>query len=607
MFLNSGVWNHPHEFSSTRTQLPPSTSIPRRNPLTRSAFSTPIPTKSTIYEDPPPIIRRPERPLSENIPRIKESIVRFQDAEQETMSEDGRSVANSDGSETTVGGGKRRRRSMRTSQIFHLAHPAPTLTQKQRLLQIRPKLLLQLQRLSPGSRPKPTLDILPSTIVVPRLMKRFPRMFRGSKELGCNDIIIVKSEEYDAGFETTVDESDSDEEGLARRDLVAVICQMRRDLGGSQGKAEIVLSDGSVWIASPLPNGLYEFVTTDERGDTTTARWVRRSTKRRSISDAASLNNDIKFTFSIIDPNSRRHPIMATLTQNKLEIPDTFTSVSTSAGRHPPTSPIPHLAGEQTVDEEHAAERTTHIIDDYMKVLIQVTGIWVALRQGWSPYFRYQDAMALPSNQASTAGRVRSSSLTPESIRPSAAGTSASTPESCNSAFGAVLCSKIRRPSSKASPANASSANAIPSQADRFAPPKRSLSTGTAFVRAATRRAGHPPSTLASDSEGESVMGSLPISPTENSNGRRVSTPPSLKLPCSSTTTPDTPTRPQRRVQSAYIPTSALQNGFTNGTVEMDSSTPPSKHLVDPVVKTKLGRWKAFTNFFRRKHNSSSV
>ncbi|KUJ21881.1 uncharacterized protein LY89DRAFT_386607 [Mollisia scopiformis] len=606
MFLNSGVgslWNHEHEFS-TRTQLQPSNSIPRRSPLTRSAFSTPPPRKSTTYEDSPVVIPRPERPLSEQLPRIKEPVVRFQEVEQEAMSEDGRSVANSEGSETTtVGGGKQRRRSIRKSTTFQLAHPAPTLTQKQRLLQIRPKLLLQLQRLSPGSRPIPTLDILPSTIVVPRLMKKFPRMFRGHSALGFNDVLIVKSEEYDAGFETTVDESDSDEEGIARRDLVAVICQMRRDSGGSQGKAEIVLGDGSLWVASPMPNGLYEFTTTDERGDVTTARWVRRATKRKSVdvSDAANLHNDIKFTFSIIDPNSRRHPILATLTQKKLDIPDTFTSLSSSAGRHPPTSPIPHLPGELDGDEERSTERSTHVIDESMKSLIQVTSIWVALRQGWSPYFKYNDAMAVPNSHTLATGRVRSSSLTPESVRPPIARAGSNTPDSGNSAFGAALSSKIRRSSAKISPVN----GALP-RGDRFAPPKRSLSTGTAFVqRAAARRAGLPPSTVASDSEGESTQSNFPIHEKHNALNR-ASTPPCLTLPCSSTTTPDTPTRPHRRAQSAYIPTSSLQNGFTNSASEMNSSTiPPSNQYIDPIVKVKIGRWKQFTNLFRRKHNSS--
>ena len=604
MFLHSGAAMHRHEFSAPLDTR--SNSIPRRSPLTRSPFSTPIPRRSSTYDNPIPIIHRAPRPLSEHIPRNNEHSVRFQEPDADAMSEDGRSVANSEGSETTIGGSRRRRRPTRTSSAFHLAHPAPTLTQKQRLLHIRPRLLLQLQQLSTDSRPKPALDVLPSTVVVPRLTKKFPRMFRGKGELGANDVMVVRSEEYDAPDEHAVEETDSDEEGLANRELLAVICQMPKDSGGSQGKAEIVLSDGSVWVGTPLPNGLYEFTTVDERGDKTTARWVNRSSRRKSSefpTDTGGNGNDCKFTFSIIDPNSRRHPIMASITQNTLDIPDYYTSVSSSAGKYPPTSPIRAFPGELehfSVEEELPVERTTHAIDERMKILIQVTGIWLALRQGWSPSFKYNDAMcAVPHNPRTiSGGRVRSASLTPDAGRPSPAVTGSSTPESSHSAFGAVG-SKIRRTRAKGSPATGSS----PQVERTAAPPKRTISTGTAFMqRAAARR--NAPSTVASDSEGEGHFQPPRRATTENAYG--TSTPPALPLPDSSATTPDTPTKPHRRVRSAYIPTSTLQNGYTNGQTERHSvEIMDRKQAPNAGEKPKIGRWKTFTNFFRRSHGSA--
>lgn len=601
---------HRHEYSApldTRRN-----SVPRRSPLTRAAFSTPLPRKSTTYENPTPITTRPARPLSDLIQRTSEPVVRFQEPEADTMSEDGRSVANSEASETTAGGGRRRRRSTRSSTTYSLAHPAPTLTQKQRLLKIRPKLLLQLQRLSADCRPKPALDVLPSTVVVPRLTKKFPRMFKGKAELGCHDVMVVKSEEYDAVDGHNSEESDSDEEGFANRDLIAVICQARKDSGGSLGKAEIVLSDGSVWMATPLPNGLYEFVTVDERGDKTTARWVRRNSKPRNTDavDPAAVGIELKFTFSIIDPTTRRHPILASLTQSKLDIPDYYTSVSSSAGKYPPTAPraFPGEPDHPVMDDEPPSERTTHAIDENMKTLIQITSVWVALRQGWSPYFKYSDAMtstATPVQQATPGGRVRSVSLTADASRPSPVATCSNTPESGHSTFG--LSGRIRRQTCKGSPANGDSL-----QQDRKDGPKRAVSAGTAFMqRAAARRVGHPPSTVASDSEGESILGPPTRAATENLNGslsNRMSTPPSgLALPGSSATTPDTPTRPQRRVQSAYIPTSALQNGYTYDQPGRNSmSFSDGKRTPDSIEKPiKVGRWKAFTNLFRRTNCSS--
>ncbi len=529
------------------------------------------------------------------------------------MSEDGRSVANSEGSGTTVGGTRRRRRSTRTSTTFCIAHPAPTLTQKQRLVQIRPKLLLQLQRLSPDSRHKPAVDVLPSTVVVPRLQKRFPRMFRGKGELGCNDVMVVKSEDYDSPYDTHIEDTDSDEEGLANRDLLAVICQMPKDKGGSEGKAEIVLSDGSVWLASPMPNGSFDFTTTDERGYKTTARWVRKSTKCKGgdVSEPGFVDNDTKFNFSIIDPNSRRHPIMATLNQSKLDIPDHYTTVSASSGRFPPTSPIRNLPygvyDDSSANEETPAERTTHPIDENVKNLIQVTGIWVALRQSWSPYFKYNDAMTLAptSTNSQNLGRVRSNSNTLDSGRPSPVVTAGSTPESSHGNLGGVIASKIRRVSAKGPPSNSNS-----TQYDSIAAPKRSVSTGAQFMqRVAARRVGIPPSTVLSDSDGESPLGPPRRAVTENIHGsssNRLSTPPaSLTLPSSGATTPDTPTRPHRRVQSVYVPTSTLQHSFTNlHPEEADFLYPNTTQAQEAGEKIKISRWRQFTNIFRRSSSS---
>jgi hypothetical protein len=604
MFLHSATGLHPHEWSTPQDQNRRN-SLPRRSPLTRAAFSTPIPRKITTYENPTPIIKQAPRPLSDIIQRTSEPIVRFQDPEPDTMSEDGRSVANSEASGTTAGGGRRRRRPARSSTTYSIAHPAPTLTQKQRLLQIRPKLLLQLQRLSTDCRPKPTLDVLPSTVVVPRLTKKFPRMFKGKAELGCHDVMVVKSEEYDAVEDRNSEENDSDEEGLANRDVIAVICQVRKDFGGSYGKAEIVLSDGSVWMATPLTNGLYEFVTIDGRGDKTTARWVRRSSKPRNtdVVDPAAVSPELKFTFSIIDPNTRRHPILASLTQSKLDIPDYYTTVSSSAGKHPPTSPRP-FPGEpdhSSMDDEPPPERSTHPIDENMKTLIQITSIWVALRQGWSPYFKYNDTVTSSTTivqHATPGGRVRSMSLTPDASRQSPVATCSSTPESSHSTFG--LSGRIRRQSCKVSPANGDSP-----QQERANGPKRAVSAGTAFMqRAAARRVGNTPSAVASDSEGE--LGHLARAATENLKGslsNRMSLPPSGPvLSSSSATPPDTPTRPQRRVHSAYIPTSTLQNGYTYELPGRNSiSVSDGKTTPDSFEKpAKIGRWKAFTNLFRR-------
>ncbi|PQE33891.1 hypothetical protein CJF32_00002751 [Rutstroemia sp. NJR-2017a WRK4] len=586
MFLHSAAGMHSHEYSPPSQRR--SEILPKRSPLARSSFSTPGPAIITPYDNPmPPLLNRRSRALSEYIPRTSEHTVRFKEPDTDTMSEDGRSVANSDGSWTTRGG-RRRRKSSRTSTAFHIAHPAPTLTQKQRLLQIRPKLLLQLQLLSPDKRPRPALDVLPSTVVIPRLVKRFPRMFRGKGELGANDVMIVKSEEYDTPYQST-EENDSDEEGFAHRDLIAVICQLPKDEGGSQGKAEIVLGDGTVWLASPLPTGAYEMITVNEKGEKTTVRWVKRAAPRSSDDSTSS---DTKFAFSTIDPSSRRHPIMATITQQKLDIPDYYTSVSSlKTALRSSSDEVEDEIGEL----EAVTERTAHPIDEKMKTLIQVTGIWVSLRQGWSPYFKYNDAMATfsqtKSPRNSMSGRARASSLTPDIMRSTSGATRSSTPEP--NALSLTSVSDKLRWCGRGSPVSASSPQ------DSLTGPRRMTSTGTAFMqRAAGRRIGP----IASDSEGESIsqQAEHSDSPHVKINGNalsnRVSSPPALGIVASP---PPSPTKPHRRVQSVHI----LSNHISQD-ASSDTQVRPSEDIRQSpgtAPKRRLTKWKNLVNIFRRR------
>lgn len=518
------------------------------------------------------------------------------------------SLAGSEQSRQTTTGTRtrRKRRVTRSTTTLHLAHPAPTLTQKQRFLQIRPRILLQLQTVAPQARPTPALDVVPSTLVVPRLTKRFPRMFRGNAQLGVNDVMVLKSEDYGM-HDSPLEDVDSDDDGLACRDLLAVICQMRKDEGGLLGRAEIVLGDGTVWTATPRANGIFEFVTVDERGFATRARWVRRARKN---SDASS-DGDPRFSFSILDPNSRRHPILATMTQNVLEIPDSYTSVSASSRKYPPSTPLrlPLSDSAHGTRDDVACDRTTHILDEQMKTLVQVTAIWVALRQGWSPYFRYSDMIpTCPS--ISTRGRLRSISLTREPARASPqplyhGGTRSSTPESQGGPRGPA--SKMRRACSVMSP---SIAPASSPRMERSPMPTRSTSTGTAFMqRASARRVGPSRTVLGeSDEDTDSAHVKTVLVHDAELLGSLVSSPISDASPG-----PRTPTLPRRRVVSAYIPRPHIphlshlphlpplpQLPQLHRKTTDTTPTPPTPHPLPNPHKSRPGRWKGWTSLFRR-------
>ncbi|CCF38472.1 hypothetical protein CH063_01918 [Colletotrichum higginsianum] len=428
MFLHSGASLHGHEYSNKPSANGPQPA--RRRILLRSSLgASPLPRASFSADDtesatqiinrrlslqgpspsPRPSVRR-NRPVSDLLPR-KDLVVRFEEEPTvvvedshglDGVSEDEGSLVSEVSDTSTVIRSKRSRRAARQCTNYLLAYPPPKLRTKQRrFVQIRPRLLLQLQQLSSDKRPMPAIDVLPSsiiagTVILPRLARRFPKMFRVKGQLGMNGLILAKSEDYD----TPADDSDGDEKDLDKRDLVAVISPVARREGerrDSSDQTEIVLADGSVWTATQTSNGSYDFVHVDDVGQATTARWVRRNARPLSTATCTAVStpapaSEYKFTFSILDPELRRHPVMATLTPTNLEILDNYTTVSQSSGRYPPTRPFStdHSGSHEPSSPPSPAlattKRETHPVDETTRILIAVTSVWVSLRhgQGWA-------------------------------------------------------------------------------------------------------------------------------------------------------------------------------------------------------------------------------
>ncbi|KAH9907231.1 hypothetical protein F4778DRAFT_527772 [Xylariomycetidae sp. FL2044] len=434
MFLHSGASLHGHEYSN-RHSLPATNVAQRRNTLLRSAFATPMNRASTFQPDTRlPSNDSPKTPsslphtrrLSDSTPlRLVEPVVRFQEpdvtpptvSKPEAMSEDeGSLVSDSDASRasSSVRRTRRKRTTVRKSTTYLLAHPPPKLRNKQRLIHLRPKLLLQVQQLSAGQRPRPAIDVYPSSAMngslIAPLLKRFPRIAPIKRELSIQDVMLVRSEDY--GLNGSESDSDADEDNFRSRDLLAILSPLRME-----DKAEIVLTDGTVWVATPSHNAsgdisYYEFTSVDFSGNTITARWVRKANSVKStpgtpISEMPPSNVSQppghKFIFSIIDPNCRRHPILATLTNTSLDILDSYTTVSPSASRYPPTSSLLSSPVSSKGDESPGqGGRTTQQVEDWQKSFISISAIWVALRHGWAPNCR-------PTDIGSPAGSVPNS------------------------------------------------------------------------------------------------------------------------------------------------------------------------------------------------------
>ncbi|KAJ5659447.1 hypothetical protein N7507_005898 [Penicillium longicatenatum] len=291
------------------------------------------------------------------------------------------------------------RKSTRSKTSYQLAHPASHARHKR--LKLRPKLLLQLQQVSHTPRPLPILDVLPSTLYLPRLARKFPAMFRGKNGLGPNDLIIVMSELYErtvASIPERPPSSEDDDDD--HREVVATICQMLQDNALQRGKAEICLNFGPTWEATPLPSGSYEFVARTENG-LQVMRWALRAGRSRRMSAQPSSEpreDNKRFTFSVIDPNTRRHPVIASMTRNQLEVFDEYSTVTRS--NTGPTTPSSGMSVISDLSDNDALDLNTDAnvvtVEDGLRTLIIITGIWVAFREGWSTNFNYGDPLSSP-------------------------------------------------------------------------------------------------------------------------------------------------------------------------------------------------------------------
>ncbi|PHH82073.1 hypothetical protein CDD82_7068 [Ophiocordyceps australis] len=418
MFLHPGASLHGHEFSP-RPHSTPVRLAQSKNNLLHTALRPLSP--SELDQSPQQLVfgdSHSSRPSSLDIkPRAssltssrrrlesaspkKDLAVRFLEPPMDHIqppltSDDDESVAGSELSGGTNASARRamRKRTPRRVTSFAIAHPAPQLRTKQRrLVQIRPRLLLQLQLVG-DKRAIPAFDIVPSSlvgsIIIPRLAKR---MFGAKSELGPNDALIVRSDDYEPS--TPGSQRTETSESIEDRDVLAVITPLLPQQENSESCAEIVLEDGSSWLASLINNGSFEFNYVDDEGFVSTARWVRRAAASVRYSSSSfsreTQPTESRWTFSIIDPSSKRHPIMGSLTSESVQVYETYTALSTSSGKCPPCRPMGPIAEAYAVGDTSSAssprvgERTRLSVTRSQKRLMLATATWISLHQGGWP------------------------------------------------------------------------------------------------------------------------------------------------------------------------------------------------------------------------------
>ena len=409
--------------------------------------------------------------------------------------------------------------SPKSKTTYRLAHPPPVSSHRAHL-HIRPRVLLQLQRVSKTVRPKPVLEVLPSVIFATRLARRFPRTFKGKAGLGADDLVIVSSENYETAQPHARDPGELFEDARwEEREIVAAVCQPSRDKSGFQGRGEICLNNGALWTASSFGNGSYEFVTIDEHGLKTVARWVLKSPRQRTTPVAQSRPRspsleEKKFNFSVLNPSSRRHAVIGTLDQHSIEVSDRYSNPAVGSKSPGPSTPGTPTTGDVCDGREgqssypwHSERSSVSASDNQMRnspplsmqstemylatehpletneclrTLILVTGLWVAFQEGFSSSFNSGELAQGPSALSNTGSKHQRRSLS----------------LSINRSGSEILPSTTKSPSSDKQPkrsvlSHSPSTPVVPlaqSARNPQTPPRRTMSTGQTFMRRVTSR-----------------------------------------------------------------------------------------------------------------------
>jgi len=289
-------------------------------------------------------------------------------------------------SSSTTSGERTKKRAARSKTIYKLAQPP----HPRGKLHIRPKVLLQLHQVISSRRPKPVYEIIPYTVLIPFSARCKLRSFHG-KSLTASDLLIVKADEYHNN-----EDEKSDEERFGSREVVGIIRPGKEEKSGVS-RTEVLMESGPIWEVTRTPSGGYEFLYTDHHGLSLRSRWVpkpahlRRQSSMSNASQPSPTCDDRKFTFSTISPNSRRHPIIATMTRDRIEVLDSYvmpsiTSPSTPSSALPtPTVAEPNLDLSSFMDKPE--DRLPIETDHALRCFIVTSGVWVAFCENWSPAY----------------------------------------------------------------------------------------------------------------------------------------------------------------------------------------------------------------------------
>ncbi|KAG9203675.1 hypothetical protein G6514_002284 [Epicoccum nigrum] len=283
---------------------------------------------------------------------------------------------------------KPKKKAPRPKTSYVIARPPPTVHPRSKL-HIRPKVQLQLHQVLAAQRPKPVYEVIPFALLAPRSTRRLARAFNTRERLGHSDLLVVKAADYGH----THDENTPDDERWGSREVVGVICPGKMDKGQVVSHTDICMDDGtSRWEVTPMPNGGFEFNTLDAHGLAMKARWVVKGPNSRRIS-TNSVNtpsssglppskDDAKWNFSTISSNTRRHPVIASMTRTRIDVHDSYTMPAATQPSTPnaqvPASPGLTPASIDAASFLDTAPQSPIQTEEALRRFIVVSGIWVS-------------------------------------------------------------------------------------------------------------------------------------------------------------------------------------------------------------------------------------
>jgi hypothetical protein len=313
------------------------------------------------------------------------------------------------------------KRSKRPRTAYRFAHPPPPTRPLGKKGILRPKVLLQLQQKSDSGFHKPVYEVVPASRFAPRtrIGQKLQRLHKGRDGLAADDLVVVKTEDY-----KTSDTASEDVEFSDARDVLGMISAIPTD----SDSAWISL-ENSTWKATAGLNGSYTLTLQGEHSQT--ARWYipKAKRKRNSIVGMPSSSDhqeDRKYYFTNILPNTTKHPTVASMTPTNLEVYDEYVSTT---------------APDETV-----------VTDVLLRKLIIVSGAWLFFREGWSMNYKF-NTVPKPCN-------FRSVSMPIETVR----------------RRSTLSCSPARSPTRPAAAEEESTSDAKAGYRESLSPPNRSVS-----------------------------------------------------------------------------------------------------------------------------------